>query len=347
MIFIGDIACPEERVSAFEECIKEIPTFQNETVVLNFEANILNDEDVRKPLTLWNSPKVTDAFSGAKRVIVSLANNHAYDYPEHILRTAEILKGKGVGVFGLCNEDGSVTPYEFADETGVRHAFFGHCWRLYTKTNPNKVNGVRIVDHPYDEFVDIVKHYIADNSGTKVYCMMHWNYDLEHLPFPMHRRVARMLIDAGVEAVVGSHSHRPQGAEVYKGKPIVYGLGNFYLPSGIYFDGKLSYPICSHETYALRMDGKGQKIVWFDTDTTIPILPKGEESIEAGERIKKLSPFTSMPDDGYVSYFTKNRLKRTLVPVFDELGGVIPKLKENWAIARVRIIRSIKKMQKR
>ena len=41
------------------------------------------------------------------------------------------------------------------------------------------------------------------------------------------RELARLLIDAGADAVVGSHPHVMQDTEAYRGKPIIYSLGNF------------------------------------------------------------------------------------------------------------------------
>jgi poly-gamma-glutamate synthesis protein (capsule biosynthesis protein) len=41
------------------------------------------------------------------------------------------------------------------------------------------------------------------------------------------KRLARRMIDAGVDAVVGAHPHVTRGAECYKGRPIAYSLGNF------------------------------------------------------------------------------------------------------------------------
>ena len=349
MIIIGDIACPDEKVECFRSSIESIHAFDDEIVVLNLEANILDNSDTRKPLTLWNSPIVADVFSKARIVIVSLANNHAYDYPEFIKRTESLLLEKGIGVFGLYEDDGSIKPFEYKDIDGNEYAFFGHCWRLYTRTNPNTINNVRVVDCMYDEFVDVVGNYCKKRPNVKVYCIMHWNYDLEHLPFPMHRRIARNLIDVGVEAVIGSHSHRPQGAELYKGKVIAYGLGNFYLPSNVFFNGKLIYPDCSHKTYGVILsEGKESRIIWFDTDMPdAAIAETGTETISNGYRIKELSPFANMGIEDYVRYFRKNRLKRTLVPVFNQVGGFGIRIQEAWAIARVKTIRTLLKMIKR
>lgn len=345
MIFLGDIACPYEKVRDFIDTVSKIDAFKDELIVLNLEANILKEGEKQKPLTLYNASTVLDAFSKSKDVVVSLANNHTYDYPEKIQRTIDILESRNIKCFGVSNGKQN-DPLEI-EVDGVKMAFFGHCWRLYTHTNNNNENHIRVNDSFYDDFVRDVKDYVNKHPLTKVYCFMHWNYDGEKLTMPMHRKIAHDLIDDGVEAVIGSHSHRPQGAEFYKGKPIVYGLGNFYLPSGVYFEGKLTYPDFSKETYALRIDGDKSELIWFDTDKgTIPIKQSCKESLD-GLRIRELSPFLEMDEHSYVSYFKKHRSKSFLVPVFDNYVGYKYKLKETMAIVRVRIIKTILKILKR
>lgn len=346
MIFIGDIACPSLKVDSFISSIKNLGIFKNEIVVLNLEANILDEKENKRSLTLFNSPKVIDAFTDAKKVIVTMANNHMYDYPSKIQITASYLRSKNIGVFGICEKDGSVLPFEY-EENGIKYAYFGHCWGLYTRTNTNNENNVRIVDHDYDIFANIVLDYVKMNPRTKVYCFMHWNYDREKLIMPMHRKFAHYLIDRGVEGVIGSHSHRPQGAEIYKGKPIVYGLGNFYLPSGIYFDGKLVYPDYAKETYALKISGENSSLVWFETDKDDKVISLMLEESLYGEKISKYSPFSNMSDARYVSYFKAHRSKSLFVPIFRDFQGKKYHFNEKWAICRVKVIRFIKKLVKR
>jgi len=60
---------------------------------------------------------------------------------------------------------------------------------------------------------------------------MHWGWEEEPNPSPRLREFARRMIDAGADMVVGGHPHVTQGAEMYKGKPIVYSLGNFLFNS--------------------------------------------------------------------------------------------------------------------
>lgn len=340
MIFIGDIACPYNKAKEFAETVSKIEAFKDEVIVLNLEANILDEDEEKKPVTLYNAPEVLDGFAGCRKIIVSLANNHMYDYPSKILPTKRQLGDLNVGVFGLAEENGTVKPYEFT-EKGQKKAFFGHCWRLYTHSNCNAENSVRISDAYYNEFADIVIDYVKENPDTKVFCFMHWNYDLEKLVMPMHVKLSRHLIDNGVEAVIGSHSHRPQGAEIYKGKAIAYGLGNFYLPSGQFFDGNLRYPECSQETYALRLCDKGASLLWFDTDKNGRVIEFRKECDFNDAHIAELSPFTRMSDSEYKDYFAKNRSKKLLVPVFDDFKGKNYKRKEWLALYRVKIIRAI------
>lgn len=341
MIFLGDIACPNEKVNDFISSVEQCRCLDDEVVMLNLEATFVTDVQNIKDECLFNSKSVLDGFKNTKKIIVSLANNHMYDYPERIQPTVEYLESKGVGVFGLCKEDGdSFEPYVYNGNDGKVYALFGHCWRLYTNTNTNNINKIRVVDHSYEEFVKRVSIYCKANPDQLVYCYMHWNYDLEKLPFPMHIQIAHDLIDGGVSGVIGSHSHRPHGAEIYKGKPIVYGLGNFYIPSGIYFDGKLSYPECSKDTYGLIVKDDITEVQWFRTDDGKAITETLKESIN-GEKIMEFSPFALMQYKEYVSYFKKNRVKKLLVPVFDEYKGKIFNIKEIFAITRVKILRKL------
>ena len=55
----------------------------------------------------------------------------------------------------------------------------------------------------------------------------HWGWENEALPSARQQELAHRLIDAGADAIIGAHPHVTQGAEMYRGKPIIYSLGNF------------------------------------------------------------------------------------------------------------------------
>ena len=67
----------------------------------------------------------------------------------------------------------------------------------------------------------------AHAHADVVIAFLHWGVQFQPRPTEDQRRLARALIDAGAGAVVGSHPHVTQGAETYRGCPIVYSLGDF------------------------------------------------------------------------------------------------------------------------
>ena len=71
----------------------------------------------------------------------------------------------------------------------------------------------------------------AVNDYVVVY--VHWGVEREEFPKDYQKELGRQYIDAGADLVIGSHPHVLQGIEYYKGKPIVYSLGNFVFGSSI------------------------------------------------------------------------------------------------------------------
>jgi poly-gamma-glutamate synthesis protein (capsule biosynthesis protein) len=59
--------------------------------------------------------------------------------------------------------------------------------------------------------------------------MPHWGEEYLATPEPGQVDLAHAAIDAGADLIVGGHAHWPKGMEIYEGKPIFYGVGNFLL----------------------------------------------------------------------------------------------------------------------
>ena len=72
-----------------------------------------------------------------------------------------------------------------------------------------------------------IRHALDVEQVDIVIPFMHWGWEDEGTPSERQRVFARRMIDAGAAMVVGGHPHVTQGAEIYKGRPIVYSLGNF------------------------------------------------------------------------------------------------------------------------
>jgi poly-gamma-glutamate synthesis protein (capsule biosynthesis protein) len=59
--------------------------------------------------------------------------------------------------------------------------------------------------------------------------VMHWGWENEPTANARQRQLARTMIDAGADAVIGGHPHVTQDIEHYRGKPIIYSVGNFVM----------------------------------------------------------------------------------------------------------------------
>jgi len=73
----------------------------------------------------------------------------------------------------------------------------------------------------------------ARASADLVLLFLHWGEELEPNATPAQKAMARRFIEAGADAVMGSHPHVTQEIEWHKDRPIVYSLGNFvfdYFP---------------------------------------------------------------------------------------------------------------------
>lgn len=341
MLILGDLACPSKAISTrLIEDMKSMGIFDNELILCNFEG-LLAEKASLEDEKLFNVEDVLRAFTPGQ-TIFSLANNHTYDYPEYIEETERILNSRGFYTVGVRHEE-SLTPTVLTWR-GIKYAFFAHCWDVYTRTNSNKINDISIVDNDYSTFVNAVAEYTQSHTEQRVICYFHWNYDFEKIPFPMHREIARFLAEAGVYSVVGGHSHVPQGGESINGCPVLYGLGNFFIPSDEYFGGALKYPKESLITTVLDIDDDTDDVscYWLETDGENALSLIKTERFDEGSLINSYSPYRGMGDEEYVSYFKKYRTKKSLVPVFDRYEGVTAELKQLFAVIRIKLIKAIK-----
>jgi len=60
-----------------------------------------------------------------------------------------------------------------------------------------------------------------------VLVIIHGGNEFYELPSPRTKKLYRYIVEIGADAVVAHHTHAFSGFEVYRSKPIFYGLGNF------------------------------------------------------------------------------------------------------------------------
>ena len=157
---------------------------------------------------------------------VGLANNHSGDFgPKAFTQMVGLLKREGLGYSGGgLNLSEAHTPW-VVERKGVRIAFLG-----YNEFQPRNFEA----DHDragiaWSEDEQVVRDIATARTQWRadvVIPIMHWGWE-EAKANPRQRALARRMIDAGADAVIGGHPHQVQDTDVYKGKPIFYSLGNF------------------------------------------------------------------------------------------------------------------------
>lgn len=159
-----------------------------------------------------------------------LANNHVFDYgKESILDTFDTLETAGIAYFGAGrNLEEAMKPY-YVEIDGITIAFVAASRAEKNKMTPQATETEPGILRCYDTelFVDVIKE--ADANADIVLACVHWGTEYSTVLEEVQLTTGKLYLDAGADAIIGSHSHCLQGMEFYDGKPIIYSLGNFWF----------------------------------------------------------------------------------------------------------------------
>jgi len=196
---------------------------------------------------------------------VALANNHSGDYGQAaFIETMRHLDGAGIAHFGGGRNLAEAHKPLWIRQKGLRIAVLA-----YNEFKPRSFEaGASYPGIAWSED----DHVVADIRAAKlagadlIIPFMHWGWEREAEPGQRQRQLARLMIDEGATLVVGGHPHVTQGAEIYKGKPIIYSLGNFVFDGFELPAAKLGWllrvkldktGVLEWETLTARMDNDG------------------------------------------------------------------------------------------
>lgn len=244
----------------------------------------------------------------------SIANNHLLDSSD-VQTSLDNLAGLGADSVGAgINLGDAARQLTIKDLDGLEYIVLAFGWKsIQCHVATNSGQGV----NPYtrENVVRCVGN--ALKKGVPVICFLHWDYELERYPQPYDRHLAHTLIDMGTAAVIGCHAHRVQPVEFYKGKPIVYGLGNFLFYQGHYFDGKLIFPKFCEEEYAFEINNGVYMLHHFhynQQENRLEYLKT--EEIGPWTEFDGKAVFTGFSDKEYEEWFKEHRVQKKLLPVF-------------------------------
>lgn len=204
----------------------------------------------------FNTPEaLLDALSDAGIDFLTLANNHILDRGFEGLRlTVENVARRGFDYAGANRTPEEKERAVVVDVGGIRVGML--CYTEMTNGMPKKKDksparqyGVNYLGDA--DFVEDVRR-LREAGAEVVIAMPHWGVEYRREPTEAMRKAAEKLVAAGVDVVLGSHSHMVQpvislSAVTDSGEPreglVAYSLGNFisnqgkrYTDSGILLD---------------------------------------------------------------------------------------------------------------
>lgn len=191
----------------FLQNVKDIFSTDDLTIA-NFEGT-LTDSDEREDKTFaFKAPaSYASILTGGSVEAVNTANNHSHDYGEQSFNdTLAALDDAGIVHFGY--DETAVM-----DVKGIKVGLVG-IYELYDHLEREQ------------QLKDNIAKVKADGAQLIV-VIFHWGNETETVPNSNQTTLGRIAIDEGADLVCGHHPHVLQGIETYKGRNIVYSLGNF------------------------------------------------------------------------------------------------------------------------
>lgn len=222
--FAGDVYIPEgvDRLTLSSELAELLGGCQVRSC--NFEAPVggCGKPSVKIGLCLSQAQNAPQLVEQAGFNLVSLANNHIFDYGADALKaTMAAFNAPTIGAGTSADE--AFKPH-FATVDGCKLGFLSMGEAEFGAITDDGA-GFAWVNHPLAN--GAVKRAKAECDVLLV--QVHAGVEQIDIPLPEWRWRYRELVDMGADAVIGGHPHVAQGWETYRGKPILYSTGNFFF----------------------------------------------------------------------------------------------------------------------
>ena len=168
-------------------------------------------------------PNLVQVLKNGGVDLVNLANSNTMDYATAGLEeTLTTLQQAGIHAIGAGKDASAARLPQVINVKGQRIAYFGYD-HLDTSAAGINIAGTNV---SRQEQVAADIKAVRDQVDWVV-VNYHWGEEVAKYPGDTEVDLARFTIDQGADLVVGYHAQMLQGAELYKGRPIVYSLGNF------------------------------------------------------------------------------------------------------------------------
>ena len=240
--FVGDVSLADdwyimpkydERGKGIYGILSEevVDIMKSSTVMVANNEFTVSDRGEKMPgkyYTFRGSPKRLAIYDEMGVDLVTLANNHVYDYGEDAFNDMiDSFREYNIPYIGAGkNIEEAKKPYYFIIN-GYKVAFVNATRAEKLVLTPEATETKGGVFRCYDptEFVSVIKE--TKENSDYVIALIHWGREDYHELEDVQVDTSKLYIDAGADVIVGSHAHVLQGLEYYNDKLIVYNLGDF------------------------------------------------------------------------------------------------------------------------
>lgn len=158
---------------------------------------------------------------------VSLANNHSGDFGRAAFgEMLGLLDAQKVRYFGGGRNLGEAHRPLIVEQNGLRIALLGYN-EFMPRSFEATADGAGVAWSEDEQVSADIR--AARRQADIVIPFMHWGWENEARANVRQRELARIMIDAGADAVIGGHPHVTQDVELIRGKPVIYSIGNFMI----------------------------------------------------------------------------------------------------------------------
>ncbi len=228
--------------------------------------------------------------------IVSLANNHVYDYgPEAMLDTLQYLTNVDIPYVGGGANLEEATESIYFIVNGMKIGFVAASNAEVNKRTPQATEDSPGILRAYDTTLYNQVIQVAADQCDYLIAYMHWGTEDSNYLNELQQEQGREFLNSGADIVVGGHPHVLQGMEYVDGKPIVYSLGDFWFNKETKYTGMLKLNI--------TMDGLKEMsfVPCLQTGFTTQYLSETEDQEDLFSFLEKLSINIEIDEHGVIT----------------------------------------------
>ena len=277
------------KAGGYEKAFEKVASYMNlgDIVFANLETPLTDSNhglDKERKIVLKAEPESVVALTDAGINLISLSNNHILDYYEKgLFDTMELLDKNGIKHAGAGRNIEEARTPAIIEKNGLKTALLAYttfaeltyAGKPYQNfaAGPEKSGLVRDRYETIREDIQKIRDQV-----DLVAVSMHWGVEDSFKVTNEQKELAHKLIDDGADLILGHHPHQCQGIELYKGKPILYSMGNFLFDQN---DPE------NMESFIIDMKYKGVELTEFSA-LPVRIINKSIVEIQTGSNAAAL-----------------------------------------------------------